>query len=241
MKTLAIILHYNTIGYTDALYEMLKPYERDEYELMVLDNGSQEGKASKYTDMSSGENVGYGGGLDLSLQYFLEYPNYDSFMILNSDLIVHGYNFIKELRRALFFDKNDMVVVSPCVIQPTPQQGFWKQMHNWGQTEVRYVPFVDYQCPLMKRKFVEKVKAFESHYGWVQDLVTGMVCEDNNWKIGVIDWITAVHIGNGTVKENAHLSNYNILAQQEMDEYFASRNLIDKVNQLKLKSMNYKS
>ena len=48
MKTLAIILHYNTIGYTDALYEMLKPYERDEYELMVLDNGSQEGKASKY-------------------------------------------------------------------------------------------------------------------------------------------------------------------------------------------------
>ena len=227
------------MGYTDALYEMLKPYERDDYDLMVLDNGSYKEKISKYTEWSSPENTGYGGGLDLGLELFINDNNYDSFMMLNSDLIVHGYNFIKELRKSLFSDTNNMVVVSPCIIQPTPQQGFWKQMHNWGQTKVRYVPFVDYQCPLMDRKFVEKVQSFGSHYGWIQDLVTGIVCEDNNWKIGVIDWITAVHIGNGTVKENAHLSNYNILAQKEMDEYFITKNMVNRANQLKLKSINY--
>lgn len=29
-KTLAVILHYNTTKYTDSLYEMLKPYERED-------------------------------------------------------------------------------------------------------------------------------------------------------------------------------------------------------------------
>jgi hypothetical protein len=238
MKTLAIILHYNTVSLTDALYEMLKPYECNDYELIVLDNGSDKGKSSKYTELSSPTNTGFGGGLDMGMEYFLSEDKYDSFMFLNSDLIVHGYNFIKELRRVLFSEP-DLAVVSPCVIQPIPQQGFWKQMHNWGHIEVRYVPFVDYQCPLIKREFVEKVKSFESHYGWVQDLMTGIICEDNNWKIGVVDWVTVIHLGNMTVKENPHLSNYNIMAQQEVDQYFIDKNLTDRANQLKLKSINY--
>ena len=163
MKTLAIILHYNTIALTDALYEMLKPYERDDYTLMVLDNGSDAEKTSQYTTYRSDENTGFGGGLDMSMQLFLDSPEYDSFMILNSDLVVHGYNFIRELRKILFADK-DMAVVTPCVIQPMKDQGFWRQMHNWGHTTVRHVPFVDYQCPMMKRMFVEKVKAFRASF-----------------------------------------------------------------------------
>ena len=240
MKTLAIILHYNTVSLTDALFEMLKPYEGNDYTLMVVDNGSDNGKSSKYTTYTSDINVGYGGGLDMTMQLFVDSPEYDSFMLLNSDLIIHGYNFIKELRKVLFSEE-DLVVVSPCVIQPSKEQGFWKQMHNWGHTKIRYVPFVDYQCPLMKRKFVEKVKSFESHYGWVQDIMTGIVCEDNRWKIGVVDWVNAVHLGNMTVKTNPQLSDYNIKAQQEMDLYFVEKNLVDRLKELKLKSFAYKA
>ena len=101
-KSLVVILHYNTVGYTDALYEMLKPYERDDYDLTVLDNGSEKGKSSKYTELVSDENTGYGGGLDLGLQYFISETKYDSFTLLNSDLIIHGYNFFKTLRKLLF-------------------------------------------------------------------------------------------------------------------------------------------
>jgi len=237
-KSLVVILHYNSFKYTDTLYEMLKPYERDDYELIVLDNGSDEGKTSKYTTYRSDVNTGYGGGLDLSLQLFLENPEYDSFTILNSDLIIHGPNFIRELRKILFSQDN-LMIVSPCVIQPEKNQCFWKQMYNWGATELRYVPLVDYQCAFMKREFAEKVKAFGSKFGWVQDVMTGIICEDNNWKIAVADWLPIVHIGNGTVKDNPHLSNYNILAQEEMNEYFAQRELNERVHQFKLKSMNY--
>ena len=92
----------------------------------------------------------------------------------------------------------------------------------------------------MKRELAEKIGSFGSKYGWVQDLMTGIICEDNNWKITVSDRLPIVHIGNGTVKDNPNLSNYNILAQQEMDQYFTDKNLTNRVNQLKMKSISYK-
>ena len=106
MKTLAIIIHYNTINYTDSLYEMLKPYEKNDYDLIVLDNGSDIGKSSKYSTYRSDINTGYGGGLDLSMKLFLEHDHYDSLAVLNSDIILHGYNCIKTLRENLFSSNN---------------------------------------------------------------------------------------------------------------------------------------
>lgn len=238
-KSLIVILHYNTIKYTDVLYEMLKPYERDDYELIVLDNGSDIEKSSKYTTHRSDENTCFGGALDMAMELFIESPQYDSLGFYSSDIMLHGNTFVKTLREQLFKQK-DLMVISPCVIQPEQSQCFWKQMHCWNSTDLRIVPFVDYMCPLMKREFVEKAKSFGSKYGWVQDLMTGFICEDNKWKIGVCDWTPIIHISNGTVKDNPHMSNYNILAQQEMDEYFLKLGLVDRATQLKIKGFTYK-
>ena len=70
--------------------------------------------------------------------------------------------------------------------------------------------------------------------------MTGIVCEDNKWKIAVCDWTPIVHIGNATVKDNPHLSNYNIEAQNEMDQYFISKGLTERADKLKVKSLDYK-
>jgi hypothetical protein len=237
-KSLVIILHFNTIKYTDALYEMLKPFERDDYDLVVLDNGSDEGKSSKYTTYRSPENTFYGGGLDLSMNLFLESPQYDSMVVLNSDMIIHGYNFIRTLR-GLLFSNPQYMIASPVVIQPEQSQCHWRQMHCWNTTTLREVPFVDFQCALMKRELAEKIQSFGSKYGWVQDLMAGIVCEDNNWKIVVADWLPVVHIGNGTVKDNPQLSDYNVRAQNEMNDFFASNGLAERAEQLKAKAMQY--
>lgn len=236
-KSLIVILHYNSVQFTDALFEMLKPYEREDYDLVVLDNGSDEGKSSKYTTYRSDVNTFYGGGLDLSLQLFLENENYDSFAILNSDMVIHGYNFFRTLRKLLF--SNDYIIVSPCVIQPEKTQCFWKQMHCWNATELRPVPFIDYQCAFMKRQFAEHVKGFGSQYGWVQDIMTGIICEDMKWKIAICDWLPVVHIGNGTVKDNPKMSNYNVLAQSELDQYFISKGLVNQMQALQQKAIGY--
>lgn len=238
MKSLVIIIHYNTIDFTDSLYEMLKPYERDDYDLAVLDNGSQEGKSSKYSTYRSDVNTGYGGGLDLSMQLLLDSPEYDSVAVLNSDLILNGYYCIKTLREQLF-SRDDLMIVSPCVIQPKRTQCHWKSMHCWNATELRVVPSIDFQFVLMKRQFVEKVKAFNSHYGWVQDMMASFACEDNGWVMGIVDWVPVVHLENATVKTNPHLSNYNVEAQIEMDKYFKDRGLEARVAKLREIYGNY--
>ena len=87
MKTLVAILQYNTYELTDSLYETLKPYEEDIYDLVVIDNGSQTDKISKYTNYTLEENGYYGGGLNAILGLFLESKQYDSVMVLNKFLI----------------------------------------------------------------------------------------------------------------------------------------------------------
>ena len=243
-KSLVAILHFNSTHYTDTLYEMLKPYEENNnYDLVVIDNGSELGKTSKYTTFKLEQNVYYGGGLDVTMDYFLDNPQYDSMILLNSDLIIHGYNFIKSLREELFSEE-DLVSVSGCVLQPEKNQCHWKAIHNWGSKTIRYVPWVDYQCSLLKRKFVEEVKGFGSKFGWVQDVMTGIICEKKGWKIGVCDWLPVIHFGNGSVKENSHdpiVSKYNQLAEQEMIQYFQEKGLWNEFLNQRQKAENYKN
>lgn len=241
-KTLVAILHFNSTHYTDTLYELLKPYEKEDYDLIVIDNGSDLNKTSKYTTHRLEANVYYGGGLDVTLDYFIENSIYDSMILLNSDLIIHGYNFIKSLRNELFSDEQ-LMAVSGCVLQPEKNQCHWKMVHSWGCKEIRYVPWVDYQCVMLKRELAEKIGSFGSKFGWVQDAMTGMICEDNNWKIGVCDWLPVIHFGNGSVKDNSNdpiISKYNILAEQEMVEYFQQKGLWDRFLDIRQKAENYK-
>lgn len=222
-KTLAVILHYNTTKYTDTLYELMKPYESEDYDLIVLDNGSDLDKKSKYNTYRLDTNLYYGGGLDYIFDLFIKDNRYDSLIVLNSDLIIQGKNFIKEMRKQLF--NADLHILSPCIIQPELNQPYWPQMHCWNSTELRYVKWVDYTCVLLRRQFIETVKAFGSSYGWVQDIMSGIICANNGWKIAVADWIPVVHIRLGTIKNNSHLSNYNQLAEKEMREYFQKKGL----------------
>ena len=241
-KTLVAILHFNSTQYTDTLYEMLKPYEKEDYDLIVIDNGSDLNKTSKYTTHRLETNVYYGGGLDVTLDYFIENSIYDSMILLNSDLIIHGYSFIKSLKNELFSDEQ-LMAVSGCVLQPEKNQCHWKMVHNWGSKTVRYVPWVDYQCVMIKRELAEKIGSFGSKFGWVQDAMTGIICEDNNWKIGVCDWLPVIHFGNGSVKDNSNdpiISKYNTLAEQEMVEYFQQKGLWDRFLDIRQKAENYK-
>lgn len=241
-KTLTAILHYNTTRYTDTLYEMLNPYKDDVYDLEVIDNGSDPSKTSKYTTLRLDTNVYYGGGLDVTMQYFIENKQYDSMILLNSDLIVHGYNFIRGLRKALFSD-DKLMIASGCVIQPEKDQCYWEPVHCWGATEVRTVPWVDFQCCLLKREFVEHVKGFGSRFGWVQDVMAGIICEEQGWKIGVCDWIPVIHFGNGSVKDNSSdpiISRYNQLAEGEMYEYFERKGIMNKAMDMRQLAKQYK-
>ena len=116
MKTLVVILQYNTHELTDSLYQTLKPYEEDVYDLVIIDNGSDKEKISQYATYALEENGYYGGGLNAALGLIMESPQYDSIMVLNNDILCHGKDYVKTLRQEMF--DNDLMIISPCVLEP---------------------------------------------------------------------------------------------------------------------------
>lgn len=242
MKTLAVIYNHNLPELTDQLFESLETHRNDSYDLFVIDNGSNPEGKSKYTTYETGQNVYFGGALNLAMQLLLDNKEYDSLLSLNNDLILHGGNFVKTLRKVMF--EQDYKIVSPCVLQPQKNQCKWKYMHNWSSDSVRNVKWVDFQAPMLHRDVVEKIGQFSNEliYGWGQDVYSGIVCEQNNWKVGVIDFCPIIHYSGYTYKEQKSditLQEYCNKAEKNMYNYFEKQNLIRIFNEYRNLSVTY--
>lgn len=243
MKTLVTILNHNLPEYTNFLYDELKKHQTDSYDVFVFDNASSpEGKA-KVTHLATDENCYFGGAMNLMFDYILENKEYDSLLFLSNDVLLHGYNFVDTLRKEML--EQDYTVLSPSVIQVRLEQDMWKQMHNYGTKNVRQVPWVDYMSPLIHRRLIEEIKQFDMSmiYGWGLDLYSGIVCEQKGWKIGVVDYLTAVHLVAKTTKEGkADMTpeQYFQLAQGGMDHFFSSNGLDNEKYKMMALAQNYK-
>jgi GT2 family glycosyltransferase len=240
-KTLAVIYNHNLPQMTDKLWEELKPYERDDYDLILIDNGSTDEGKSKYTTHETGQNTYFGGALNIALDFFTMSETYDSLLSLNNDLVLQGNNFVKTLREEMF--NNDFKIVSPSVLQ-VENQCKWKYMHCWNSTKVRDVKWVDYQAPLLHRDFIEKVKQFpdELIYGWGQDSLSGIICEKQGWKVGVIDRCPVIHHSAHTYKSgksDLDLQTYCQNAEQGMFGYMQSNGLMEKFMEYRKLSAEY--
>jgi GT2 family glycosyltransferase len=242
MKTLVVIYNHNLPDLTDQLFESLESHRDETYDIVLIDNGSTDSGKSKYTTHETGQNIYFGGGLNLAMQLFLENKQYDSLLSLNNDLILHGGNFVKSLRKVMF--ENDYKIVSPCVLQPQKNQCKWKYMHCWSANIPRQVKWVDFQAPLMHRDLVEKINQFDLQliYGWGQDVYSGIVCEQNDWKVAVVDWCPVIHYSAHTYKQEKSdltLNEYCMNAERNMFEFFEKQNLIHTFNLYRELSANY--
>ena len=241
MKTLAVIYNHNMPEITDSLWESLKPYERDDYDLILIDNGSTSDGKSKYTTHETGKNTYFGGALNIALQFFLESDEYDSLLSLNNDLILQGPNFVKTLRNEMF--NGDYKIISPCVLQLN-NQCKWKYMHCWNSATTRDVKWVDFQAPLLHKDLINKIKQYpdELIYGWGQDVLSGVICEQEGWKVGVVDKCPLIHHSAQTYKagkSDIDLKTYCYNAETNMFKYFNNQKLIDTFNEYRQLSTNY--
>jgi len=245
-KTLVLILNYNTPELTTNLFNQLISFEKDDYDLFVLDNGS-----TRFPNIDDSRiikldrNYFFGGGLNKAFSIMLNNEDkYDSLLFLNSDIICHGYNFVRTLRQALinkeFSEYDNTRIVSPCIIQPENQQNHWKQMHNWGSPIIRPVRWVDFQAPMFHQNFIQEVKQFpdELNYGWGSDILTGMICEDLDYKIKVLDYVPIVHLNSKTIEINK-MNDYCQIAERNMFKYFQDKDQMEKFNELRYYGENY--
>lgn len=214
-------LNHNLPDLTDNLVEQLKKDPLfTSCELMVVDNGSIESMAKSTTHRLE-QNVYFGGGFNVVLDYFLT-TDHEYLYFLNNDLIFHGPSFLTtSLREAR--DSN-AGVYSPSVINASVEQCHWKQMWNWGKG-LRQVKWVDFQCPLIHRKVLEKIQQYPAEliYGWGLDLYTGCITEQNDWKTVVDDTNTICHLNSQTFKQNKiniGVSEFCSNAETNMYNYF---------------------
>lgn len=211
-KTLAIILNHNLPEFTDPLFEELNRYRSDDYDLEVIDNGSQEAYVSKYTTIRYDQNFFWGGALNKAFEMVHQNSKYDSLLFLNNDLEVNGKIFVKSLRHELF--RKNFAIVSPCIAGKAAP---WPQMQNWGGKGTRVVKWIDNQAPLFHRKLIEAVGQFDEalNFGWGQELICHDVCRAHKWKIGVCDHISIIHFKKQTFKKGRLFSLDNQISDPE--------------------------
>jgi glycosyltransferase involved in cell wall biosynthesis len=214
-------LNHNLPDWTDNLVNQLK---RDplfnECELIVIDNGSSESPA-KSTTHKLEQNVFFGGGLNVTLEYFLS-TNHDYLYFLNNDLVFHGPNFLTTSLKEV--KESDASIYSPTIINASMEQCHWKQMWNWGGG-LRKVRWIDFQCPLLRRDILEKIQHFpdELIYGWGLDFYAGCIGEKYNFNTVVSDNNTIAHMNSLTFKENKiniGINEFCQKAEQSMCNYF---------------------
>lgn len=233
-------LNHNLPDLTDNLVNQLK---RDplfnQCELIVIDNGSSEPLA-KSTTHRLDENIFFGGGINVAIDYFLS-TDHDYLYFLNNDLVFHGPSFLttslKEAKEA------DAAVYSPSIINASVEQCHWKQMWNWGKG-LREVKWIDFQCPLLRRDILEIIKQYPNEliYGWGNDFYTGCMTETHNLKTIVSDNNTICHLNSQTFKQNKiniGVSEFCRRAEENMFNYFRNSELDSLYWELRKHGENY--
>ena len=226
MSILIATLNHNLPDLTDNLVNQLK---RDplyaQCELMVVDNGSKE-ELAKSTTHKLEENIFFGGGFNVVLEYFLNETDHDYLYFLNNDLIFHGPSFLTtSLKEAI---ESDAAVYSPSVINASIEQCHWKQMWSWGKG-LREVRWIDFQSPLLRRDLLKEIAQFPAEliYGWGLDFYTGCIAEEKNYRTVVSDNNTICHLNSQTFKQNKiniGISEFCANAERNMNQYFETSN-----------------
>ena len=233
-------LNHNLPTWTDNLVDQLsKDPLFDQCEMMVVDNGSSETLAHSTTHQLD-ENIFFGGGFNVVLDYFLQ-TDHEYLYFLNNDLVFHGPSFLTtSLREAKQSNAN---VYSPTIINASKEQCHWKQMWNWGRG-LREVRWIDFQCPLLHRNVLEKIQKYpdELIYGWGIDFYTGCITDEFNLKTIVSDYNTITHMNSLTFKENKVNIGVNEFcrnAEQNMHLYFMNSKFKSSYFSLRIYGENY--
>lgn len=216
-------LNHNLPQLTDNLVNQLKRDSMvDQCDIMVVDNGSSDGNIAQSTTHKLDNNIFFGGGFNVVLDYFLNQTKHDYLYFLNNDLIFHGPSFITtSLNEA---KESDAAVYSPSIINASIEQCHWKQMWHWGKG-LRGVKWVDFQSPLLRRDILERIRQYPNEliYGWGLDFYTGIIGEEMGVKHIVSDTHTITHLNSQTFKQdkiNIGVSEFCRLAEGNMNNYF---------------------
>ena len=115
-KTLYIILNHNAATISTIYYEEMKYYqEQDNFDMLLIDNGSKYDEKSIHTTHSFKKNVYFNGAIQWSFKYMLDHPEYEYLVFSNNDIFLHGYRFVENM--VTIAEENNFTMVAPAGIE----------------------------------------------------------------------------------------------------------------------------
>jgi len=194
-KVSIIILNWNGVEDTIECLESLKKITYPNYEVILVDNGSEGNDVEVLTErfgdyihlIENDKNYGFTGGNNIGIRYALGNSSPDYFLLLNSDTVV-AREFLTEMVKVAEDNPRSGIAGSKTYFYNDPNR-FWVLWDNvdmrWGKVshvgareidqgqydDIREVDHVPGSCFLVKRKVIQSVGLLdESYFSYWEDL-----------------------------------------------------------------------
>lgn len=186
MKIVSLILHYNVPEVTDRLVENIRQISRYPGPLLVVDNGSDPGKLSKYITHTQRPNNRMTGGFNFGLEMIQqEHPDADAVWFFTSDCyFTTGHCPYMDMEMYLTVYK-DIGILHPSE-EPTVHC-CW-DVHNQQPLGVKIGWMYDFVCPLFTRQALDLMHwqfRPELVHGWGIDFESSWLVRQAGLRVGV--------------------------------------------------------
>ena len=243
-KIAIVILNWNGYEDTSECIISLQKITYDNYQIVVVDNGSIQDDylllKKNFSDIEvvrSESNLGFTGGNNLGIENAMK-MNPDYFLLLNNDTTVEP-DFIQRLLDVFEKEKN-AGIAAPQINYFYEPEKIWTvggkisrlrgsgfddsdQIYNSTKSEIRLVTFVSGCCMLIRREVLEKIGLFdENFFLYIEDADLCCRTTKAGYKIVVNNHSKIFHKVSSSTKAN--LSSLPLYYATRNRLYFAKKN-----------------
>ena len=219
-RVLILIVNWNNYADTRACLDSMALLAYDNYQIMVVDNGSTDGSSDllgkefppiKTVDLD--QNLGFAGGNNVGLEYALE-EDYPFVLLLNNDTLIQDGDFLTKLVEAMDEDQ-EIGAAAPAIeetdgevqlsILPYPFLGSTLQnslgLYRPDHGKRQFVDSVAGCCVLIRREAIEDVGYLDSNYFMYGEETEWFYrMRKTGWKILFLPIKSVIHKGKASIK-----------------------------------------
>lgn len=155
MKTVGLILSYNNPKMTDRLVENIRSVFRSNFDFIVVDNGSDKDKISKYTTHFIDKNVRMTGGFNAGIEMIKnDYSDYDAIWFFTNDCFFYDDGKCPLENSEYFLNKySEIGILHPA--ESNEVEVCYDVKYDKTIGGVKIVTEYDIVCPIFTRKAIE--------------------------------------------------------------------------------------
>lgn len=201
-KTCVIIISHNDGTLTDSLCDNIIRNSKSEYDLFVVETGSDISKMSKYVTLWVKDKIRMTRGFNKGIQHALwrekwENVHYDNFWCLVNDAKLPEQDVMSGLLEVMSCN-NDCGQAHPYISNSVSPYQRGKGGNGWFKTS-----FVEIVCPMFSRKSIE-IGLFDDRffYGWGLDYEIPYILHKNGLRSYISNKVSVFHTPSTTVNRN---------------------------------------